>query len=84
MQRCVEQARRKSMMLCQRFKRRMRQCGAHGEIQRASDIYQGGENEPITADREVLVRIKDSDQRHSKNYPIVVALKLRALLISQI
>jgi hypothetical protein len=75
--RSVEQARRKSMMLCQRFKRRMRQCGA-------SDIYQGGENEPPSADRACLALFQSLDNEFQKNYRQVVALSVRALSKTQI
>jgi hypothetical protein len=44
----------KSVALCQRFKRLIRQCGPEKLYGRASDIYQGGETEPSHADRAVL------------------------------
>ena len=46
---------------------------------RASDIYQGGENEPLQADRAVLAATKSLDNEFQKNYAPVVALNVCAL-----
>ena len=51
---------------------------------RASDIYQGGETEPLQADRDVPAAFKSLDNEFSKNYLHVVALNVCAHLISQI
>ena len=45
---------------------------------RASDIYQGGETEPLQADRDVPAAFKSLDNESQKNYPHVVALNVRA------
>jgi hypothetical protein len=65
----VEQARRKNVMLRQRFERRMRQCGAFA----FSDIYQGGETEPFPTDRAVPAAFPSLDNEFPKNYPYEVA-----------
>ena len=75
----AESARRESVMLCQRFERRMRQCGAF-ELR----IYQGGENEPIQSDGAVPAALQSLDTESRKNYPHVVALNVRAHLNLQI
>ena len=51
---------------------------------RASDIYQGGEAEPLQADRAVLAAIKSLDNEPKKNYARVVALSVRAIPKTQI
>ena len=51
---------------------------------RASDIYQGGENEPLSADGAVPAAFPSLDNEYVKNYLHVVALNVRAHLISQI
>ena len=51
---------------------------------RASDIYQGGETESLEADGAVPAALTSLDTETSKNYLQVVALKVRARLISQI
>jgi hypothetical protein len=51
---------------------------------RASDIYQGGEIEPLQADRDVPTAFLSLDTEPTKNYPDVVALYVRAHPNSQI
>ena len=51
---------------------------------RASDIYQGGETEPLQADRDLPAAFPSLDNESPKNYLHVVALNVRAHLISQI
>ena len=51
---------------------------------RASDIYQGGETEPLQADRDVPAAFMSLDTETSKNYLDVVALNVCDHLISQI
>ena len=51
---------------------------------RASDIYQGGETEPIQSDGVVPAAFQSLDIESPKNYPHVVALNVRAHLNSQI
>ena len=51
---------------------------------RASDIYQGGENEPLPADGAVPAAFQALDNENAKNYLHVVALNVRAHVISQI
>jgi hypothetical protein len=51
---------------------------------RASDIYQGGETEPIQSDGAVPAAFQPLDTESPKNYPHVVALNVRAHLNPQI
>ena len=51
---------------------------------RASDIYQGGENEPTQADREVPAAIKRLDIESEKPYLRAGALNVRAHIKKQI
>ena len=51
---------------------------------RASDIYQVRENEPLSADGAVPAAFQLLDNEYEKNYLHVVALNVRAQLISQI
>jgi hypothetical protein len=51
---------------------------------RASDIYQGGETEPFQADGALPPAFPSLDTESPKNYLHVVALNVRAHLISQI
>ena len=50
---------------------------------RASDIYQGGENEPLDADRDVPAAFQSLDNEFAKNYLPVVALTVRAFSKTQ-
>lgn len=50
---------------------------------RASDIYQGGETEPIQSDGVVPAALQSLDTGSQKNYPQVVARSVRAHRISQ-
>jgi hypothetical protein len=45
---------------------------------RASDIYQGGENEPLHADRAVPAAFTALDNEFQKNYLPLVAQTVRA------
>ena len=49
---------------------------------RASDIYQGGETEPLQSDGAVPAAFQSLDSESPKNYPHVVALDVRAHLNS--
>ncbi len=64
----VESSPSKCVMLCQRFKRRIRQCGPERHYGRASDIYQGGETEPLMLTETVLAAEKSLDTEFAKSY----------------
>ncbi len=51
---------------------------------RASDIYQGGENEPLEADGAVSAASQSLDNEFKKNYLPVVARNVRAQIKMQI
>ena len=51
---------------------------------RASDIYQGGENEPLDADGAVSAAFKSLDNEFKKNYLLVAAQNVRAQIKMQI
>ena len=51
---------------------------------RASDIYQGGENEPLDADGAVSAAFKSLDNEFKKNYLLVAAQNVCAHLKMQI
>jgi len=70
-------------MLCQRFKRRIRQCGPERLYGRASDIYQGGETEPLMLTETVLAADKSLDTEFAKSYSQVLALNVRAYVTKQ-
>ncbi|HEY4720202.1 MAG TPA: hypothetical protein VII92_00030, partial [Anaerolineae bacterium] len=50
---------------------------------RASDIYQGGENEPLQADGAVSAAFKSLDNESQKNYLPVAAQSVRARIKMQ-
>ena len=51
---------------------------------RASDIYQGGENEPLEADGAVSAAFQSLDNEFQKNYLPVAAQSVRAQIKLQI
>ena len=51
---------------------------------RASDIYQGGENEPLEADGAVSAAFQSLDNEFQKNYLPVAAQSVRAQIKMQI
>ena len=68
----AESARRKSVMLCQRFERRMRQCGAF-ELRISTRVARPNH---FNADRDVPAAFKSLDIESQKNYLRVVALNV--------
>jgi len=66
-------------MLCQRLKRRMRQCRAF-ELRISTDL---GETEPLMLTETVLAADKSLDTEFAKSYSQVVALNVRACVKKQ-